>query len=626
MTYRLNSVASLALTLMCFPSMRIAAADVGTNPLQLSPDHATASVADLDKESLWYQQVLGFVETKRFRGGDEFEVRNLSLGGYRIDLVRHKGSSRPQGVEGYFKQGWMHVVFRSPAIDADYQRLIELGTDVKADRTPESLIARLVLHDPEGNELEIVPTVDPSLSQVRIDSGLVSGFPDDNVITFKGIPFARPPVGELRWTAPRPPIPWNTVFAAASYGHDCMQKPFPQDAAPLRTSPSEDCLVLNVWRPVSATPKLPVMVWIYGGGFVNGGSSPAEYDGKEFARQGVVFVSFNYRLGRFGFFAHPALSASETGPKGNYGFLDQIAALKWVKTNIAAFGGDPDNVTLFGESAGGYSVHTLLTSPLARNLFAKAIIESGGGRGQLMGPKYLHRDLPNAPSAETVGMSFAKSVGIVGTGPQALAKLRALSADEVTAGLGLMNLGSSSSTYSGPMIDGVMVVEDPQTAYLAGRESHIPIMIGANSDDIGVGAQTMEQLMVEPARFVASTLSSQGISTYEFRFAYVADSQRASWTIGAPHATEIPYVFNTVSAHYGPALSNRDAAVARVANAYWANFAKTGNPAGTGLAPWPAYNPSDDILMEFSADGRAEAKPDPWKPRLDLAEKTTAAR
>ena len=176
------------------------------------------------------------------------------------------------------------------------------------------------------------------------------------------------------------------------------------------------------------------------------------------------------------------------------------------------------------------------------------------------------------------------------------------------------------------MIDGAVAVEDPQIAYLAGREAHVPLMIGANSDDIGrSGIKTMEQFMLEPARFVASTLSSQGIPTYEFRFAYVADSQRSRWTVGAPHATEIPYVFNTVSAHYGHALSVTDATIAHLANTYWINFAKNGSPNGPGLALWPDYTPSSDTLMEFTADGHAEAKPDPWKARLDLAEKATAA-
>ena len=174
------------------------------------------------------------------------------------------------------------------------------------------------------------------------------------MLSFKGIPFAAPPVGDLRWKPPQPVTPWTGVRPATAYGSDCMQLPFPGDAAPLGTPPAEDCLVVNVWRPADASTKLPVMVWIYGGGFVNGGSSPAVYDGSQFAKRGVVLVSFNYRVGRFGFFAHPALTKeSPNGPLGNYAFLDQIAALKWVQKNIAAFGGDAGNVTIFGESAGG---------------------------------------------------------------------------------------------------------------------------------------------------------------------------------------------------------------------------------------------------------------------------------
>src|SRR6185437_15341164 len=186
-----------------------------------------------------------------------------------------------------------------------------------------------------------------SFSQVvATESGKVQGDAAGDVLSFKGIPFAAPPVGDLRWRPPHPASHWDGIRQATAYGHDCMQKPFPGDAAPLTTEPSEDCLVLNVWRPAAAgAAKLPVMVWIYGGGFVNGGSSPAVYDGSQFARQGLVFVSFNYRLGRFGFFAHPALTReSSDGLLGNYGYMDQIAALRWVQKNIQAFGGDPKNV------------------------------------------------------------------------------------------------------------------------------------------------------------------------------------------------------------------------------------------------------------------------------------------
>ena len=199
-------------------------------------------------------------------------------------------------------------------------------------------------------------------TRVTIDSGALQGEAQGEVISFKGIPFALPPTGELRWRPPQPAADWVGIRNASGYGADCMQIPFPSDAAPLGVKPAEDCLYLNVWRPAHASGKLPVFVWIYGGGFVNGGSSPAVYDGTPFARDGVIFVSFNYRLGRFGFFAHPALSAEQAGaPLANYAILDQIAALKWIRRNIGAFGGDPGKVTICGESAGGVSVHVLMT-------------------------------------------------------------------------------------------------------------------------------------------------------------------------------------------------------------------------------------------------------------------------
>jgi para-nitrobenzyl esterase len=214
----------------------------------------------------------------------------------------------------------------------------------------------------------------PAAPTVSVAQGTLVGAEEGAVASFKGIPYAAPPVGDLRWRAPQPVAGWTGPRDATQYGHDCAQAPFPPDAAPIRTQPAEDCLYLNVWKPAgaAANARLPVMVWIHGGGFVNGGTSPAVYSGAAFARDGVVLVSLNYRLGRFGFFAHPALKAEGLG--GNFGFLDQIAALKWVQANVAAFGGDPANVTVFGESAGGMSMHMLLQSPLARGLFARAII------------------------------------------------------------------------------------------------------------------------------------------------------------------------------------------------------------------------------------------------------------
>ncbi len=489
---------------------------------------------------------------------------------------------------------------------------------------------------------------------VKSDTGRLKGAASGGGVAFKGIPFAAPPVGALRWRAPQPAAAWSGVRPATSYGSDCMQLPFPGDAAPLGVPPAEDCLYANVWAPEApAAAKLPVLVWIYGGGFVNGGSSPAVYDGSAFARRGLVFVSFNYRLGRFGFFAHPALTRDHAGePHGNYGFLDQIAALKWVRRNIAAFGGDPGRVTVFGESAGGGSVLMLLTSPLARGLFQRAVIESGGGRGMLAGPRYLDRTGPHGePSAEEAGASFAEKAGISGDGAAALAALRALPAEKVVDGLNMASM--FTPTYSGPMIDGKVVVDTPDAVYAAGRGAHVPVMIGANSMDIGfVRAHTMEELfapfgaarerameaydpdhsgnlsrvgsavaademMIEPARFIARTIAALGVASYEYRFSYVAVSMRSRWR-GAPHASEIPYVFDTVAARYGKELAPPDSATAEKANAYWANFARSGNPNGEGLPEWPAYETSSDRLLNFTENGPI-AVADPWKQRLDLA-------
>ncbi|MBT9473171.1 MAG: carboxylesterase family protein [Pseudomonadota bacterium] len=498
---------------------------------------------------------------------------------------------------------------------------------------------------------------------VRTQSGQVQGVVKDGVAAFKGVPFAAPPIGDLRWRAPQPAPAWSGIRSAAEYGHDCAQKPFPSDAAPLGTAPSEDCLVMNVWRPAAASKaKLPVMVWIYGGGFVNGGSSPEVYAGDQFAKQGVVLVSFNYRLGRFGFFAHPALSKeSPKGPLGNYGFMDQIAALKWVQKNIAAFGGDPSNVTVFGESAGGFSVHTLLTTPEAKGLFHKAIVESGGGRGTMAPGRRVSGTTAGAPpSGETVGLAFAKSVGIEGEDAAALAALRKLPTDAVIANLNLMTMFAPTPTYAGPMTDGLIVVDEPERIYRAGGGANVPLMVGANSMDIGISmARTLDEIyapfgpanraaaqaaydpkgtgsvgavgslvasdkmMVEPARFAAKAWSHLKRPVYVFRFSYVAESMRKEWP-GAPHATEIPYVFDTVKAKYGEALTPSDAKIAQLTNAYWVAFAKTGDPNGDGRPAWPVYDPASDQILDLANDGTA-AKADPWKARLDLTEQAVDA-
>ncbi|HVO11464.1 MAG TPA: carboxylesterase family protein [Vicinamibacteria bacterium] len=499
----------------------------------------------------------------------------------------------------------------------------------------------------------------------RTESGVVSGVVADGVVSWKGVPYAAPPVGDLRWREPQPPPPWPGVRAADAYAHDCMQEPFPSDAAPLGTPPSEDCLYLNVWAPQThAGARLPVMVWIHGGGFVNGGSSPAVYDGSRFARRGVVLVSFNHRLGRFGFFAHPALTReSPKGPLGNYGYLDQIAALRWVQRNVAAFGGDPGNVTVFGESAGGGSVLMLMTSPLARGLFHKAIVESGGGRaGGIMTPRRIREAGPDGKaSAEAVGLAFAKLAGIAGEDATAIAALRKLPAADLVRGLNLMTMGQQQDTYAGPMIDGQVVTAEAETVFRAGQQAKVPFLVGANNREFGfmplppqavegmlarfgpdrdavlaaydpqgtgnrgeVGIGLMSDgAMVEPARLLARLAAAARQPTWEYRFSYVASSLRKD-TPGALHATEIPFVFDTVRARYGVAATTEDEAMAAAANAYWANFARGGDPNGAGLPEWPRYSQKDDVLMDFASGGTL-AKTDPWKARLDLTERLAAA-
>lgn len=494
------------------------------------------------------------------------------------------------------------------------------------------------------------------ITRVKIDTGVLQGSARNGITTFKGIPFAAPPVGKNRWRAPQPVTPWKGVREATKYGHDCMQLPFPSDAAPLGTPPSEDCLYMNVWSPAhSASANLPVMVWIYGGGFVNGGSSPAVYSGRNFAKGGVVFVSFNYRVGRFGFFAFPALSKEQAGqPLGNYAYMDQIAALRWVQRNIRGFGGNPKDVTIFGESAGGGSVLTLLTSPMTKGLFEKAVVESGGGRDSLMGVRYVNKTSPTGkPSGEAVGIAFARKMGIDGTGPAALAKLRALPAEQVVDGLNMASMGKQAGIYVGPMIDGKIVTMTPAQALRSGHYWKVPFMIGTNSMDIGfpmwhtlpqiwaafgpeakaakaafdpdgkgtamsVGYRIAEEMMMtEPARFVAATIAADGQPAYVYRFSYVAQSLRNKWP-GAFHATEIPYVFDTVAAKYGSALAPADAAIAKQANEYWLNFAKTGNPNGAGLPHWPAYHQSTDKLINFTEDHGPVGEVDPWGTQLNL--------
>lgn len=430
----------------------------------------------------------------------------------------------------------------------------------------------------------------------QIESGTLKGASEGGVERFLGVPFAQPPVGPLRWRAPQPTPAWTGVRDAIDYGHDCMQTPFPSDAAPLGVTPAEDCLYLNVWKPAELTAPLPVMVWIYGGGFVNGGSSPSVYSGAPLASEGVVVVSFNYRVGRFGTFAHPQLTQADEddGRLANYGFMDQIAALQWVQKNIAAFGGDPANVTIVGESAGGMSVHAMITSPLSAGLFQKAVIQSGG-TGSIAGG--------DLASAEAVGLTFAAQHAIAPTDPSALAKLRALSAEDVTDGLNMMALFAPSAgprTFSSPIVDGRVAV-DVTDAYRRGAYHQVPLMIGATSDDIG----GPDGVMIAGARTMTDLISRRS-PVYYYRYDYVAESQRTSTTRGAGHATEIPFFFRTVDARYGAAATDRDKAASLVASTYLLNFVKVGDPNGGDLPVWRTATESERGRLDFTPGAGAE--------------------
>ncbi|HXC57506.1 MAG TPA: carboxylesterase family protein [Rhizomicrobium sp.] len=450
-----------------------------------------------------------------------------------------------------------------------------------------------------------------------IDSGALTGSSDGAVDVFKGIPYAAPPVGPLRWMPPASPAKWTGARDATAFGPICPQPSRGDGGAAMGANApqSEDCLSLNVFVPHGAR-NAPVMVWIHGGAHRFGSGSSVLYDGSHFAQDGVILVSINYRLGLLGYFAHPALTraASAIAPLGNYGAMDQIAALAWVKRNIAAFGGDPGNVTVFGESAGGSSILYLLATPSAKGLFAKAVVESGGG---WTAPTTLAQK-------ESEGADFATKAGLPGASAT-LEQLRAIPA--------AATLDMPPALGFGPFVDGRLVTQTPTQAFATGSAIDVPLIIGSNSfeaslmqsfgipperitgrltpaaravyasdaasDQALAQAVFTDSVMGAPAHWIAAKAAG-GAPSWLYHFSYVVSMQRAT-APGARHGSEIPYVFATGSAlagRFGIALTDEDRAMEHLMHACWVGFAKTGKPACDGQ-DWPAFSPGSDQLLEF---------------------------
>ncbi len=532
---------------------------------------------------------------------------------------------------------------------------------------PTTALAQAPPKHPAARAGQRVPAPRP----IQIENGKLLGVlsADQKIIAYKGIPYAQPPIDELRWQPPQPIGKWKRVLYARDFGPHCLQSSSYPDMVFHDPGPSEDCLTLNLWAPSSAkpdrkSPGLPVMVWIYGGGFSTGGTSEARQDGEFLARRGVIVVSMNYRLGIFGFLSLPELTEeSPHHTSGNYGLLDQAAALAWVRQNIAAFGGDPANVTLFGQSAGSESVSVQMASPIANSLFTRAIGQSGAG----------------FPAAGNVTPTLAQAQGVNAGwatrafGSDKLFYLRQLPADEIMEAT--MSRTQPAPRF-GPIVDGYFLPDYLPRIYADGKQAHIPLLAGWTADEQhpaqpltadeffaqlrdNFGSHAKDALLVYPistdAELARSADDFEGDSAhayttwawieahsrtgdapvYRYRFDLPSPGDRNhAVSLGAFHSDDIEYVFGTLDSRPEMKIRPEDRALSDLMQQYWVNFARTGDPNAPGLPPWPSYNnaanslqhgatiqnhltgiarPSDFPVMHL--DATSAAKPDALRPR-----------
>ena len=478
---------------------------------------------------------------------------------------------------------------------------------------------------------------------VKTEQGRVRGkaLNDGKVKAFLGLPYAAPPVGELRWKAPAPPARWTGERDATSFGAHCAQGRVYDDMIFQDGGESEDCLFLNVYAPANARPgsKLPVMFWIHGGGFAGGASSEPRHNGDFLPTKGVILVTINYRVGVFGFLATSDLAREADGAAGNYGLLDMVAALHWVKGNIGSFGGDPHNVTIFGESAGSFAVSTLMAAPAARGLFQKAIGESGAAFGSLLAYDPL-------ATREKADGEWVASLGV-----KSLRELRALPTDRILAAVKNKKSGFS------PDIDGKLLTEPVEATYATGRQAHVPLLAGWNRDEGNFLANGMtaakwkgmatglfkersaEFLKLYPGENDAQAERSAidygsdafiAFSTWKwieahrktgespiYRYHFELPALPSKFHSGAYvfHSDDIEYVFGTLATRPGGTIRPEDRKLSEQFMSYWTNFAKTGDPNGPGLPAWPRYNKGGELIH---LDSTIPSGPETVRPRYEF--------